>query len=532
MPTVNNIETDVLVIGGGLAGCFAAVKAKDNGAEVTLVDKGYVSRTGQTPFAHCTSVFNPEWGHKLEEWMNQYNTRGEYLNNREWTEIVIKDSYERYQDLLSWGVEFVNDENGDLLKEGKPDLANEAPVWVRHGEFSFEWIKPLRKKLKDSKVDLLERIMITQLLKQDDRICGAIGFSFEDGTVHIINAKATILCAGSGGFKPWAAWPICNLTADGHVMAYNVGAEISGKEFVDYHARSVPHGLRSGGLPPGHIPLLNSEGREVLSKGPDRPLDMDFEAHAGRGPIKRGDQEFVTDGANGMSVHTQEGIWPADTDCSSGVEGLYAAGDNLATMMVGANYSGMGNATATCSSTGARAGVAAAEYAKSTEKAVIDDSELEKAQKKLLQPLERKGGFSPAYVTQLVQNCMMPYYISRIKNGERLQAVLTMVEFYRDHLVPKLFAKDAHELRLVHETENMVINAEMRLRAGMFRTESRGSHYREEFPRRDDPNWLAWVMLKREEGEMKVYKKDIPEEWHPDLTIPYEERYPDRFPGE
>jgi succinate dehydrogenase/fumarate reductase flavoprotein subunit len=532
MSNENNIETDVLVVGGGLAGIFAAVKAKENGAEVTLVEKGYVTRTGQTPFAHCTSVFNPDWGHNLEEWMNQYYIRGEYINNREWTETVIKDSYERYQDLLSWGVEFIRDENGDLLKEGRPDLANEAPVWVEHGKLSFDWIKPLRRKLKESKINLVERVMITQLLKQDERICGAIGFSFDDGTIHVINAKATVLCAGGGGFKPWAAWPICNLTADGHVMAYKMGAEITGKEFVDYHGRSVTPSLRSGGLPPGHIPLLNSEGKEVVSQGPDRPLEMDFEAHAGRGPMKRGDEEFVTDGANGMSVHTQEGVWPVDTSCFSGIDGLYAAGDNLATMMVGANYSGMGNATATCSSTGARAGIAAFEYAKSIEKAEIDKEVLEKAKAKLLQPLERKGGFSPAWVTQQLQNCMMPYFISRIKHGGRLQAILTLVEFYRDHLVPKLFARDTHELRLAHETENMVINAEMRLRAAMFRTESRGSHYREDFPRRNDPNWLAWVMLKQEDGEMKVYKKDIPEEWRPDLSVPYEERYPIRFPGE
>ena len=72
----------------------------------------------------------------------------------------------------------------------------------------------------------------------------------------------------------------------------------------------------------------------------------------------------------------------------------------------------------------------------------------------------------------------------------------------------------------------------MRLRASLFRTESRGMHYREDFPRRDDPDWLAWVMLKQEDNGMKVYKKPIPEEWWPDLSKPYEERYDSKFPGE
>jgi succinate dehydrogenase/fumarate reductase flavoprotein subunit len=78
----------------------------------------------------------------------------------------------------------------------------------------------------------------------------------------------------------------------------------------------------------------------------------------------------------------------------------------------------------------------------------------------------------------------------------------------------------------------MIINAEMRLRSSLFRTESRGMHYREDYPRRNDPEWLAWVMLKQENDRMKVYKKPIPEKWRPDLSKPYEERYPSRFPGE
>jgi succinate dehydrogenase/fumarate reductase flavoprotein subunit len=113
-----------------------------------------------------------------------------------------------------------------------------------------------------------------------------------------------------------------------------------------------------------------------------------------------------------------------------------------------------------------------------------------------------------------------------------LQAALTIVEFLRDHLVPKLIAKDNHELRLAHETKNMVLHAEMILRASLFRTESRGQHYREDYPRRDDPAWLVWVKLQEEEGRMKVSKEPIPRQWWPDLTKPYEERYPRRFPGE
>ena len=91
-------------------------------------------------------------------------------------------------------------------------------------------------------------------------------------------------------------------------------------------------------------------------------------------------------------------------------------------------------------------------------------------------------------MTQVLQNTMIPYFITYIKKEDRMKAALTIVEFLRDHMVPKLFARDPHELRLAHETKNMVHTAEAKLRASLFRTESRGTHYREDYPRRDNPN--------------------------------------------
>ena len=127
---------------------------------------------------------------------------------------------------------------------------------------------------------------------------------------------------------------------------------------------------------------------------------------------------------------------------------------------------------------------------------------------------------------------MVPYYIMQIKHGERLEAAITLVKFLENHIGPQLKAHDAHELRMAHEARNMALNAEMMLRASLFRTESRGTHYREDYPHRDDPNWLAWTVIKQEEGEMKLSKQPIPKEWWPDLSKPYNERYDLRFPSE
>ncbi|MBW1806347.1 MAG: hypothetical protein JRJ06_08290 [Deltaproteobacteria bacterium] len=78
----------------------------------------------------------------------------------------------------------------------------------------------------------------------------------------------------------------------------------------------------------------------------------------------------------------------------------------------------------------------------------------------------------------------------------------------------------------------MLLNAEMKLRAGLFREESRGTHFREDFPYRDDDNWLAWIKLVEKDGEMAVVKHPIQEKWHPDESLSYRDKYQTVFPGE
>jgi succinate dehydrogenase/fumarate reductase flavoprotein subunit len=85
---------------------------------------------------------------------------------------------------------------------------------------------------------------------------------------------------------------------------------------------------------------------------------------------------------------------------------------------------------------------------------------------------------------------------------------------------------------MAYEAKNLVLIAEMMLQASLFRNESRAAHYREDYPRRDDPNWLAWVKIRKEDGILKLYKEVIPKEWWPDLSKPYEELYPNAFPLE
>ena len=111
----NVIETDVLVIGGGLSGIFAGIKARELGVDVTMVEKGYVGKTGAALFASNTSIFNPEWGHNLKDWLKQIAETGDYMNNPEWTEITLRESYARYQDMVSFGIQYPGGKDGELV---------------------------------------------------------------------------------------------------------------------------------------------------------------------------------------------------------------------------------------------------------------------------------------------------------------------------------------------------------------------------------------------------------------------------------
>lgn len=545
----NVFETDVLVIGGGMAGLFAAIKAREKGPSVTILDKAYTGKSGSTPYAFWYVLNDPEGKHDLDQWINYVTTQGEYLNNRKWTEIVFTESYDRYQDLRSYGVEFILGKDGCPKTYSFPGIPTES-VQLKKRVFG----QVMRRKAKGLGIRIVDRFMVTDLIKQEERVAGAMGFAMDTNDFCLFKAKAVVMCSGGSAFKP-DGWPVSELTGDGDAMAYRIGAEIGGKEFNEPKSTNAElPGPTMGmflwkkeesniapteefGPPQVHaLKCINAMGEEVLGVPGANFINMEFEVHAGRAPVfsrtpeEPGLSARVGNATGGMSIHTAEGLWPIDYHGRTNIPGLYAAGDSCSTMQVGATYPGVGYALAGASVTGARAGSAAADYALGAGDTSVNMEAAEKVKEKRLAPLGRKGGFGPRWVTQILRNTMIPYFVLYIKHERRLKAALTFVEFMRDHLVPKLTARDSHELRLAVETENMVLNAEMKLRASLFREESRGTHYREDFPRRVDPDWLAWVTIREEGGNMVLSKKPVPREWWPDLSKPYNELYINRTP--
>jgi len=242
---------------------------------------------------------------------------------------------------------------------------------------------------------------------------------------------------------------------------------------------------------------------------------------------------IVGGAAAGLGNHKSEGIWPVDDNYATKIPGLYAAGDSCGSMLGGAKYALLGSSASGSAVQGARAGEAAAKHTKKTNIGDIAKSKITNLKEITFLPRTLEKGYSPSWVTRILQNIMIPYYVTFVKKADRLEAAITNIEFLRDHFAPKLMAQNTHELRLAHDLRNMLVNAEMKLRTSLFRTESRGVHYREDFPYRDDENWLAWILVSQDKnGNMALRKEPVPKKWHPDPSIPYEKRYPERFPGE
>ena len=583
--TEKHITTDVLIIGGGISGLFAAIKAREKGAKVILVDKNYVSRTGSTVWSDTLTVFNPEWGHDKEQWLAFLNSTFEGMNNPEWTDIFFSDSYERYKDLVSWGIEFPKAKNGDPSSLKMSHVPIQTQTMFRGAQF----LPKLRKHATESGVQIIDHVMITDLIKQDGKIVGAVGFNKYNGDFYVLNSKATVSCSGGAGFKTIKYMAVANLTGDGEAMAYRAGAEISSKDFslaampaftddkddgqrVDIRSKPIDETCTGHRVWTAYIPQVSMFDAFVDCEGKRLSRFTGMAAiHEGRGPllldidnvepaqiewaehnVNQWNETYRIERVGLENMHGRfladtfrpetsvgwgipgggSGMAPTDLYCATTLQGLFAAGDCYNSRMFGANYPYIGFGQANATITGARAGCSAAEYAVTVMQPEIDAHEIQKLKDALYAPVERKGGFSPQWAIQQLHTLIFSYYISIIKHGDRLDAALKLVEFLKGHIGPRIYAKDLHQLRLAHEAKNMFLNAEMVLRSSLYRQESRGSHYREDFPSRNDAEWLSWVKLKEKDGEMELFKEPIPEENRKFLSLPYKKRYFMKFPKE
>jgi len=203
------IKADVLVIGGGQAGWFAAMKAQERGAKVVLADKGFAGKSGQSQNITCMVYYDAK-KNDMKKWLEEGAIADEYLENQDWVELVYRESAARWDDMARWGMQSwrydkngdaymtaINDPNGDERCPGDPE-EDRITNYLIDNRYHYK-LRPVFEKIGGT---IIDRIMITDLIKQDGRIAGAIGFrAEEEDTTYIFEVKAVVLAAGAGGMK-------------------------------------------------------------------------------------------------------------------------------------------------------------------------------------------------------------------------------------------------------------------------------------------------------------------------------------------
>jgi succinate dehydrogenase/fumarate reductase flavoprotein subunit len=209
-------------------------------------------------------------------------------------------------------------------------------------------------------------------------------------------------------------------------------------------------------------------------------------------------------GFNG-SISGSAGIYVQDFSMASTLPGLYAAGDAATRgYVVGASRGITFLNLAWAWASGYAAGQSAGAYARETELARSPAAEVQAAREEVTAPLHRGKGLPPDAVYGKLQAQVMDPERGLFREGQRMQAALAHVQQVLAEDLPRLAAQDYHELVKCHEAIATAHTAACMWQAALLRTESRGWHYREDFPQRDDERWLRWIIL-RKEGEKLVF---------------------------
>ncbi|MET0412203.1 MAG: FAD-binding protein, partial [Polyangiaceae bacterium] len=214
------LSADVLVIGGGPAGCWAAVTAAANGARVVLADKGYCGTSGATAPSGTGVWYVPPDAKLRQDARASRDALGGNLADHAWMNRVLDRTYGNMNDLAKYGYPFPLDEHGQQIRRGL-----QGP----------EYMKLMRKRVKAAGVRILDHSPALELLQDSDGVAGATGIQQRTGQRGTVIAASVVIATGGCAFLSKALG--CNvLTGDGGLMAAEVGADMSGMEFSNAYA--------------------------------------------------------------------------------------------------------------------------------------------------------------------------------------------------------------------------------------------------------------------------------------------------------
>ena len=536
------ISCDVLVIGGGIAGCMAAIRATEMGARTVLASKGPVGRSGSSVVAAGTYLYySPE--EDLTGYLRDACQIGNFLDDQEMEEEVIRECHQRRLDMDRWGVEW-DKEGGDFVRKPGLGMTRMRNCYFHGGR---QMMSVLRGETERRGASILDRIMVVDLLTSDGRhptearVVGAMGFGVRDGRLYVFEAKATVLASGDWGIGE--LHPGDN-TGDGQAAAWRAGALMRNMDQLGFSV--APSAFPSmPGLHPltGHgARFVNRLGErfmagyqpELMERGSRAALaqSMAREIREGRGPVYmdcrhlshqdlerlaqilphtfKGFQRIGVDLARDLVEYMPvlygngpSGGIKLDAECRTTLQGLYCAGGASDRM-----YAGVPGLTG-ASVQGWKAGGTAAQYAATRSPVPPSPTQVADLEKAVYEPLARADGAHPDDVYQQARE-IVKEKIGVLKDGQRLAHGAEALARLRTEVLPRLKAGDYHGLMRAHEVRNIVELGELVARASLERKESRYFNFREDYPQRDDANWLKWVIAQVDGQGARMWTEDIP----------------------
>ena len=554
------LEHDVLVIGGGLAGLRAALAAGSNGVDVAVITKVHPVRSHSNAAQGGINAALTDRGDSWEEHAFETVKGSDYLGDQDAIEVLCQEAGQAIIEQEHMGVIFSRDETGHLGTRAFGGQQRARTFFV--ADFTGQaMLHVMYEQMVKAAVRVYEEWFVTSLIIEDGECHGVVALEMMTGVLQIIKAKAVIMAAGGLGrlYEPTTNALIC--TGDGMALSYRAGAPLMDMEMVQYH----PTTLKSNGVLITEAArgegayLINAKGERFMEKYAPNMMEL-----ASRDVVSRAEQTEINEGRdvdgcvlldlrhlgrekiherlqyiNEVSMdflgidlaeqpvpirpgmHYQMGGVKTDVDGATAVPGLYAAGECACVSVHGGNRLGANSLLDTIVF-GRRSGEAAAIYSREKRDRSIPESRLSQDEDHLKEIMARKdNGDTPAKI-RLDMGSTMNDYVAVFRTTDGMETAREKLRSLSDRYqrVPVQDKGRVFNTNVIFAIELgfMLDCAETIVVSALERKESRGAHFRLEYPQRDDENWLKHISVRHTpDGPRLEYTPVTITQWQPQI---------------